>query len=340
MIIMVVHKWDIDNSSAVFLPPIKYKPHSLKPLSFLLETEDTGLEFYGHPYEVELEAFKPSEDFLQRAEPQEPKSLEDTPYEYIDTEEAFLKMCKKLEDVTELAIDLEHHSFRSFLGFTCLMQLSTRTEDYIVDTIQLRDSMHHLLEILANPKILKVFHGADSDICWLQRDFGLYVINMFDTGQASRVLGYTNFSLNYLVQKFCNIQLDKKYQLADWRMRPLSVEMLTYARMDTHYLLYIYDLMKNELLDRESKTKNVLITVFNRSKEICLKSRTLPKWGFEGKVSPVGGVQRYDKPHAEEGYLIFCQRYQKTFNRKQLEALKNLYAWRDRIAREKDESTG
>ncbi|UYV82343.1 hypothetical protein LAZ67_21001753, partial [Cordylochernes scorpioides] len=40
----VVHKWDIDNSSAVFLPPIKYKPHSLKPLSFLLETEDTGLE--------------------------------------------------------------------------------------------------------------------------------------------------------------------------------------------------------------------------------------------------------------------------------------------------------
>lgn len=35
----------------------------------------------------------------------------------------------------------------------------------------------------------QVLHGADSDIVWLQRDFGLYIVNMFDTGQAARVLG-------------------------------------------------------------------------------------------------------------------------------------------------------
>ena len=34
-----------------------------------------------------------------------------------------------------------------------------------------------------------MLHGADSDIVWLQRDFGIYVVNLFDTGQASRVLG-------------------------------------------------------------------------------------------------------------------------------------------------------
>lgn len=34
----------------------------------------------------------------------------------------------------------------------------------------------------------QVLHGADSDVLWLQRDFGLYLVNMFDTGQASRVL--------------------------------------------------------------------------------------------------------------------------------------------------------
>ena len=39
-------------------------------------------------------------------------------------------------------------------------------------------------------------------------------------------------------------QADKRWQMADWRVRPLSEEALLYARMDTHYLLYMYDLIK------------------------------------------------------------------------------------------------
>ncbi|CAN0487631.1 unnamed protein product, partial [Laminaria digitata] len=30
----------------------------------------------------------------------------------------------------------------------------------------------------------QVLHGSDQDILWLQRDLGLYVVNMFDTGQV------------------------------------------------------------------------------------------------------------------------------------------------------------
>ena len=62
-------------------------------------------------------------------------------------------------------------------------------------------------------------HGADWDIPWLQRDFGIYVVNLFDTGQASRVLALPKFSLAYLLQYCCNVQADKQYQLADWRIR-------------------------------------------------------------------------------------------------------------------------
>ena len=40
------------------------------------------------------------------------------------------------------------------------------------------------------------------------------------------------------------MQTDKKYQLADWRVRPLPEELVLYARMDTHYLLYIFDCLK------------------------------------------------------------------------------------------------
>ena len=42
-------------------------------------------------------------------------------------------------------------------------------------------------------------------------------------------------------------QADKRYQLADWRVRPLAPELLHYARSDTHYLLYIHDRLKQEL---------------------------------------------------------------------------------------------
>lgn len=45
-------------------------------------------------------------------------------------------------------------------------------------------------------------------------------------------------------------QADKRYQLADWRARPLTRDMLHYARADTHFLLYIHDRMKQELLAR------------------------------------------------------------------------------------------
>ena len=73
---------------------------------------------------------------------------------------------------------------------------------------------------------------------------------MFDTGQAARVLQLKAFGLAFLLQKYCGVIADKKYQLADWRVRPLGAEMLKYAREDTHYLLYIYDCLRKELIEK------------------------------------------------------------------------------------------
>ncbi len=50
----------------------------------------------------------------------------------------------------------------------------------------------------ANPNIIKIFHGADYDVIWLQRDLGLYVVNMFDTGQAARL-----FLTDWLCRVLC-----------------------------------------------------------------------------------------------------------------------------------------
>ena len=68
-------------------------------------------------------------------------------------------------------------------------------------------------------------------------------------------------SLAFLVDYYCNVKVTKKYQRADWRVRPLPPQMERYAREDTHYLLYIYQRMRNELIRRSTKDVNLLAQV-------------------------------------------------------------------------------
>jgi exosome complex exonuclease RRP6 len=65
----------------------------------------------------------------------------------------------------------------------------------------------------------QVFHGSSMDIIWLQRDFGLYVVGLFDTYWAARVLQFSGHGLAYLLKKYVDFDSDKQYQLADWRLR-------------------------------------------------------------------------------------------------------------------------
>ena len=65
-------------------------------------------------------------------------------------------MLGKLRQVQEIAVDLEHHRHRSFHGFVCLMQISTRRDDFVVDTLTLREELEELNEIFTDSNILKV----------------------------------------------------------------------------------------------------------------------------------------------------------------------------------------
>ena len=251
-----------------------------------------------NPYQHEIEQIQINDlNFESEIKIQQPLLLENTPMKYIDEVDDLIWLVDYLSKnnrskIKEIAVDLEHHNYRSFLGFTCLMQISTRFDDFIVDTIKLRSEMHRLNEIFTDWTLIKVMHGADFDIEWLQKDFGIYVVNMFDTGQASRILQYPHFSLSYLLQKFCQINAQKQYQLADWRQRPLSEPMLKYAREDTHYLLYIYDNIRDDLIKFQSKqqlNKSELSIHFShvleKSKIICKKTYKKPLFYTKGILS-------------------------------------------------------
>lgn len=54
---------------------------------------------------------------------------------FVSTAEAFLSFANTISSATELAVDLEHHSYRSYRGFLALMQISTRQEDFVIDLL-------------------------------------------------------------------------------------------------------------------------------------------------------------------------------------------------------------
>lgn len=193
----------------------------IRKLQNMGATKDTDSQFrFKHPYETEILTLKYPETTYEIRDPIPYQPIETTSATWVDTYEGVLEMLEELKGATEIAIDLEHHDYRSYHGLLSLMQISTREKDWIVDTLRpWRHKLEVLNEVFADPNIVKVFHGAFMDIIWLQRDLGLYIVGLFDTYHASSALGYPQRSLAYLLKSFVDFDADKKYQMADWRIR-------------------------------------------------------------------------------------------------------------------------
>ncbi|KFY23961.1 hypothetical protein V493_05527 [Pseudogymnoascus sp. VKM F-4281 (FW-2241)] len=314
-------------------PLIHSKPHAIVPLEESLGpvTDDHQQEHYRHPYETEIENLKYPASLYKKADPIPYLPIESTSATFVDTYEGVLEMLAELRTAKEIAIDLEHHDARSYIGLVSLMQISTRKKDWIVDTLKpWRQDLQVLNEVFTDPKILKVLHGAFMDILWLQRDLGLYIVGLFDTNHACKALGYAGGSLAFLLKKFIDFDADKKYQMADWRIRPLPEGMFFYARADTHFLLYIYDNMRNELIDR-SKTASAapetsLDIVIRKSKETSLFRYESPRYNSSTGKGPGGWFQALIKVPT-------------LLSNEQFAVFRAVHAWRDQIARQDDDST-
>ena len=126
------------------------------------------------------------------------------------------------------------------------MQLSTRTATAIVDPLPTGDLVS-LRPLVESPAIEIVFHDADYDLRLLRQDYSWATRNIFDTRIAAQLLGYKAFGLAALLEQHFEIALDKKFQRADWSLRPLSDGMLQYASQDTMYLLALRDILHAEL---------------------------------------------------------------------------------------------
>ncbi len=167
-------------------------------------------------------------------------------YEWIETLPALERAVGILGGAKIIGVDLESDSMYHYFEKVCLLQIASESASCVVDTLSLRD-LSVLSPLFSNPRIRKVFHGADYDIRSLYRDFGLEVENLFDTQLACRFLGFAETGLEALLRDLFQVKLNKKYQRADWSQRPLPREMLEYAAMDGRYLIPLARALEKEL---------------------------------------------------------------------------------------------
>ena len=177
-----------------------------------------------------------------------PQSL--PPATWVDKPDSFKLMVADLSAQSRIAVDTESNSLHAYREQVCLMQFSTPEKDYVVDPLALED--HSLLApIFKNSTIEKIFHAAEYDLICLRRDFGFEFSNLFDTMHAARVLGYQFVGLDSLLAEKFKVRMDKRHQKADWGERPLTSAQIDYARLDTHYLFDLRDLLEAELHEKK-----------------------------------------------------------------------------------------
>ncbi len=167
---------------------------------------------------------------------------------YVDTDRELRRLVDELREQSIIAVDTEANPMFAYRERLCLIQISTRRRDYLVDPLADID-VAQLGAVLADAGIVKVLHGAEFDVLQLKRAWPIEIRGLFDTRVAAASLGFEAPSLAALLREWLDVEVDKAHQRSDWGKRPLSDGQLEYARDDTRYLIELAELLREDLLD-------------------------------------------------------------------------------------------
>lgn len=207
-----------------------------------------------------------------------------------------------------LAVDTEAAGYHRYRDRVCLIQLSSRTETWVVDALAV--DIAALAPVLRDERTEIVLHDADYDLRLLARDHDLRVARLFDTKIAAQLLGESTIGLASLVERFLGVQLDKTHQRADWARRPLTQQQLEYAADDTRHLPALRDRLADEL---------------NRADRM--------DWAREEFGLRVSAPPDTAEPQVEAFWKL---RNTRDLRGKQLAVLRAVHSWRDEKARARD----
>lgn len=233
-------------------------------------------------------------------------------YDTIDNAQGLRRLVDQLRGIPLLAVDTEAAGYHRYFDRLSLVQVSSREHNWLIDPFTV-GSLAPLGELLADPAVETVFHDADYDLRILDRDAGLHVRGLFDTQIAASFLGERQLGLGNLAEKYLGLKLPKEFQRADWAERPLSAGMKEYAATDTAHLPALRDTMREKLT--------------------ALGRLAWAEEEFERREAT-----RWAEP--EEGREAFLRmKGARDLAPRGLAILRELHAWREEVARERDQAT-
>jgi ribonuclease D len=228
---------------------------------------------------------------------------------FIEDDESLSNLCEQLNGSSWLAVDTEFERVSTYYPELCLLQISDGTLHAVIDPLVI-SNIEPLYDLLYQDSITIVLHSAHQDLELFFHIKGDVPTPLFDTQLAAPLFDYAEgIGYGNLVKEVLEIELDKGHARADWKKRPLTKEQLRYAADDAIYLGKIYEIFLEKLNDVKD------LTSFNDRTVRLTKAETY-------------------QPHPENMWKkIFAARRLKG---KQLEIVKQLAAWREKTARERN----
>ena len=163
------------------------------------------------------------------------------------------KFCDRLIKSSYITVDTEFMRDQTYWPRLCLVQIADEHEAAAIDTLAKDIDITPLLNLLTNPRILKIFHAARQDLEIFYKLMGKLPSPIFDTQVAAMVCGFGDAAgYDTLVRKLTNKTIDKSSRFTDWALRPLSQRQINYALGDVTHLRQVY-IKLNEMLGQNNR---------------------------------------------------------------------------------------
>src|SRR5262245_46939718 len=166
----------------------------------------------------------------------------------ITTTDELAAFCKPLAATEFIAVDTEFMRERTYWPKLCLAQVAGPDDAAAIDALADGIDLGPLDELMANPKVLKVFHAARQDIEIFYLRMNKVPQPLFDTQVAAMVCGHGEAaSSESFATKLAKAKIDKSSRFTDWSRRPLSERQIAYALSDVTHLRVVYEKLKRQL---------------------------------------------------------------------------------------------
>src|SRR4029434_4282455 len=231
----------------------------------------------------------------------------------ISTTDDLAEACSRMAAQPFVTVDTELLRETTSYPLPCVAQMASPAEAIVIDALATGLDLTPFFALMANERVLKVFHAARQDIEIVWHRAGIIPHPIIDTQVAAMVLGYgDSISYDQLVQRITGDNLDKSHRFTDWTRRPLSDAQLAYAISDVTHLRDVY-----------------------LKPAADLNKRGRGEWMREEmKVLTSPATYRFEPEHAWERLKTRVRK------RKELAVLIEVAAWREREAQERDVPRG